>query len=68
MSEKKRSIASTRKVISYPPPLYNRLVVAHAEGEDMSISQVVTMCLKKYYDGLTSDERQAILNKAKNKF
>lgn len=58
----------TRKIITYPPPLYTRLVVAHSEGEDMSISQVVTMCLKKYYDGLTPDERQAILNKAKNNF
>lgn len=67
MSAKKNE-TQDRAVKAYPPPLYARLLAAHAEYTGESISGTVVTAIKQFFEKMPQQERDNVMRISKNMF
>lgn len=66
--KKHRSSSLDRHISVYPHPKYYNMVVALANCEEMSKSEVINTALKEYFDRMPESERQRIISVSKNRY
>lgn len=47
-----KSVAHARRVVTYPPPKYFKLLNAYADTHEVSKSEVLSDALKAFFDAL----------------
>lgn len=66
-SDKKPSVATERRLVTYPPPKFHSLTEAFAIANEMPSSKAVAFIIKDFFDRMSEQERQRILQVASNR-